>query len=205
MRRFVIVGQRATASPDFLLDDLAGTSGRLDVLLRSLRAALLVSHGLRRDTIVYLVLLGGPRAPVSLRFEGAHVKFLRPEERSLATLVKKVLALDCEATSFEAVKPGIAMARAGLEAVIADLGTGTRYMLDEGAPDVRGVELDARDGVFFVGDHLGFDEMTRAELVKMGAIAVGLGPVSLHAEDAVAIVGNEMDRRAMPQPSPRDA
>ena len=86
MRRFVLLGQRATASPDFLLDDLAGTSGRLDVLLRSLRAALLVSHGLRRDTVVYLVLLGGPRAPTSLRFEGANAKFLRPEERSLATL-----------------------------------------------------------------------------------------------------------------------
>ena len=58
-RRFVVIGQSATASPDFSLVDIAGTSGRLDVLLRCLRAALLVSHGLRRDTVVYLVLLGG--------------------------------------------------------------------------------------------------------------------------------------------------
>jgi tRNA (pseudouridine54-N1)-methyltransferase len=91
-RRFVVIGQKALASPEFLLDDLAGTSGRLDVLVRSLRAALLVSHGVRRDTIVYLVLLGGARAPRTIRIEGAEARFLRPEERSLATLVKKVLA-----------------------------------------------------------------------------------------------------------------
>ena len=197
MRRFVILGQRATAAPDFLLDDIAGTSGRLDVLLRSLRAALLVSHGVRRDTIVYLVLLGGPRAPISLRFEGATAKFLRPEERSLGTLVKKVLGVPCESASFVDVRPGIAMARAGLDAVLADLGgTGRRYVLDERAADVRDVDLDGDDGVFFVGDHLGFDDATRGALAALGATAIGLGPVSVHAEDAVAIVNNELDRRA---------
>ena len=41
-RRFVVIGQQASASPDFSLLDLPGTSGRLDVLLRCLRAALLV-------------------------------------------------------------------------------------------------------------------------------------------------------------------
>ncbi len=197
MRRFVIVGQRATASPDFLLDDIAGTSGRLDVLLRSLRAALLVSHGLRRDTVVYLVLLGGERAPVSLRFDGATAKFLRPEERSLAVLVKKVLAVPCESAAFVDVRPGIAMARGGLDAVTADLGdaSSARYVLEEGAPDFRGVPLDDRDGVFFVGDHLGFDDATRGALRAMNATPLGLGPMSVHAEDAVAILANELDRR----------
>jgi len=195
MRRFVIVGQRATASPDFLLDDLAGTSGRLDVLLRSLRAGLLVSHGLRRDTVVYLVLLGGERAPVSLRFDGETAKFLRPEERSLATLVKKVLAVPCDSDTFVPVRPGISIARGGLSVVVADLGEGARYVLDERAPDIRGAALDDRNGVFFVGDHLGFDDATRAELATLGAIPLGLGPMSVHAEDAVAILANELDRR----------
>lgn len=92
MRRFVIIGQRASASPDFSLNNLPASSGRLDVLLRCLRAALLVSHGLRRDTIVYLVLLGGPSAPRTLRIDSADVRFLRPDERSLAVLVQKALA-----------------------------------------------------------------------------------------------------------------
>ena len=91
-RRFVIVGQKATASPEFSLTDIPGTSGRLDVLLRCLRAALLVSHGLRRDTVVYLVLLGGPLAPRVLRVDGRHVRFIRPDERMLAITVQKALA-----------------------------------------------------------------------------------------------------------------
>ena len=196
MRRFIVIGQRALASPDFLLDDLAGTSGRLDVLLRALRAALMVSHGLRTDTIVYLVLLGGPRAPRTLRFEGATARFLRPEERSLATLAKKVLAAPPGGPGFTLGRPGIAIAEGGLDAVLSDLQGATPYVLEEGAPDVRGAALDPESAAFFVGDHLGFDDATRAALAKAGATAVGLGPVSVHAEDAVTILVNELDRRA---------
>ena len=83
-RSFVVVGQKATAGGDFLIDDLPGTSGRIDVLVRCLRATLLSSHGLRRDCIAYLVLLGGPRAPRVLRVDGATAQFIRPDERALA-------------------------------------------------------------------------------------------------------------------------
>ena len=46
-----------------------------------------------------------------------------------------------------------------------------------------------------MGDHLGFDEATRARLAGLGAAAVGVGPVSVHADDAIVIVSNELDRR----------
>ncbi len=196
MRRFVLLGQRALASPDFLLDDLAGSSGRLDVLLRGLRAALMVSHGLRKDTVAYLVLGGGPRAPRTLRFEGASAQFLRPEERSLATLVKKVLAAaPAHVSAFTPVRPGIALVDGGLAAVLADLGREPAYVLEEGAPDIRSAAIDPGSSTFFVGDHLGFEVGARAEIARMGAVPVGLGPVSMHVEDAVAVVSNELDRR----------
>jgi tRNA (pseudouridine54-N1)-methyltransferase len=194
-RRFVVIGQRARGSPDFLLDDLPGTSGRLDVLLRCVRAALLVSHGMRRDTIVYLVLLGDPRVPKTLRFDGACARFIRPEERSAGVLVKKMLAAGREGPGFVAVRPGIAVSHGGLSAALADLGQATPYVLEQGAPDIRGAAVDARDAVFFVGDHLGFEPAVRAELAAKGAIPLGVGPVSLHAEDAVTLVANELDRR----------
>lgn len=198
MRRFVIVGQRATAAPDFSLLDIPGTSGRLDVLLRCLRAALLVSHGLRRDTVVYLVLLGGERAPRTVRFDGASAKFVRPDERSLAVTVKKALAAsDGAGPSFAIVRPGIAVADGGLDAVLDDVGDASLYVLEEGAPDVREAAIDARGAVIVVGDHLGFDAATRERLTRAGATPIGLGPVSVHAEDAVAIVVNELDRRGV--------
>jgi tRNA (pseudouridine54-N1)-methyltransferase len=194
MRRFVLIGQKASASPDFSLDDVPGTSGRLDVLLRCVRASLLVSHGLRRDTMVYLVLLGGDVGPRVVRIDGRAAEYVRPDERSLAGRVKAMLETRSEG-GFLAERQGMAVADGGLEVVLEDLGAGERYVLDEIGDDVRTTALDARDGVFFVGDHLGFDDATRRALADARLIRVG--PVSVHADDAVTLVLNELDRRVV--------
>ena len=197
----MVIGQRAIASADFLLADIPGTSGRIDVLLRCVRAALLVSHGLRKDTVVYLVLLGGPNAPRTIRIDGAVARFIRPDERSLATAVMKALAVpassDVDRNTFVSGRTGIDVANNGLDAVLADIANARIYLLDEHAPDIRNASLDLDAPVFIVGDHLGFDEATRARLDAAGAVPLGLGPVSLHAEDAIAVVSNELDRRAV--------
>ena len=198
MRRFVVIGQKATASPEFSLLDIAGTSGRLDVLLRCIRAALLVSHGLRGDTILYLVLLGGPRAPRSLRIEGAIVRFIRPDERTLGVLLQKVLAVESGGDSsgqFVPLRRGISVVDGGLDAVLADIGAASYYVLDEGASDIRDAPLDVDNAVFVLGDHQGFDEASRARLAELGALPLGLGPVSVHTDDAITLVSNELDRR----------
>ena len=197
MPRFVVIGQKATAADDFLLDDLPGTSGRLDVLLRCLRAALLFSHGLRRDVVAYLVLCGGPLAPRVMRVDGRAARFIRPDERSLATLAKKLLAGPASSRrGFAEMRPGIAVASGGLDDVFEDLGVMTPYVLEEGAPDLRDTPDVARtDAAFFLGDHLGFDAWTRERLEALGARPLGIGPVSLHADDVIAIVTNEIDRR----------
>lgn len=192
----MIIGQKAKASPDFLLVDIPSTSGRLDVLLRCLRAALLVSHGLRRDTVVYLVLLGDPAAPATLRIDGEAAKYMRPDERSLATVIQKALATAYQGTAFTAVRPGIGIARGGIETVLAELGSALCYVLDESGEDLRDHAPSPEDAVFFLGDHVGFDDATRARLLPLTAAKLSVGPRSLHAEDAIAIVHNELDRRA---------
>jgi tRNA (pseudouridine54-N1)-methyltransferase len=198
MRRFVVICNAASASDDFLLDDLPGTSGRLDVGLRCVRAALLVSHGVRRDVLLYLVLGGGPRAPRVLCVRGADARFLRPDERSLAVLAKKSLAsrADEHADAFVEVRPAVSIARGGLDRAIADLGPATPYVLDESGTDIRDLGvLDLADSSFFLGDHVGLDRPTRARLEAIGARSIRVGPQILHAEDAIAIVSNEIDRR----------
>jgi tRNA (pseudouridine54-N1)-methyltransferase len=197
VRRFVIIGQNANAAGDFSLDDLPSTSGRLDVLLRCLRAALLVSHGLRRDARAYLVLLGGAGAPKTLRFDGDTARYLRPDERSLAVTVKKVLAVTVGSGSFSEVRPGISSCEAGLEVVLSDVPARGAFLLEAGAPDVRESELEPHDCTFFLGDHLGLSAETRQKLEAFGVAKIGLGPLDLHAEDAIAVVSNELDRRLL--------
>jgi tRNA (pseudouridine54-N1)-methyltransferase len=197
MRRFVVIGQTALGSPRFSLDDLPGTSGRMDVLVRALQSALLVSHGLRRDTLAYLVLLGDAEAPRTLRLDGRVAEYLRPDERSLGGRIKN--ALEWEISSdFSVERQGIAVASGGLDALLANLGTMTPFVLEEGGADIRTAKIDARDPVFFVGDHLGFDEATRARIDALGATPLSLGPVSVHADQAIVLVHNELDRLTLP-------
>jgi tRNA (pseudouridine54-N1)-methyltransferase len=198
MRHFVVLGRNATASDDFSLDDVPGTSGRLDVGLRCLRAALLVSHGVRRDSVVYLLLGGGPRAPRVLRVRGSAARFLRPDERSLAVLAKKALAVgtDDEARGFVEARPGVSVVKGGLDRIVEDIPSARAFVLEQGAPDVRqAAGLELGDVAFFLGDSTGIDGEARVRLDQLGARPVGVGPIGLHAEDAIAIVSNELDRR----------
>jgi tRNA (pseudouridine54-N1)-methyltransferase len=198
VRRFVVVGQTASASGDFSIEDLPSSGGRIDVLLRCVRAALLVSHGVRREVIVYLVLRGSARAPRVLRISGHDAQFLRPDERSLALLVKKALAVPTlsGAGSFVDVKPGLSVAEGDVECVLADAAGATAYCLAEDGLDLREEALDAADNLFLLGDHLGLDAATRRRLSALPCRVVSVGPMSLHSDDVVTLVTNELDRRS---------
>lgn len=195
MRRFVVIGHKATTAPDFSLKDIPGTSGRIDVLLRCVGSSLLVSHGLRQDTILYLVLLGGADAPKTLRFRGAQLRSVNPDERTTASLVQKALATPTTGPVWQPATPGLDVAAIGLAELLGELEGATPYVLDENGQDVRDQPLEHRDAVFFVGDHTGFTRDEEALLAGIGARKLGVGPVSLHADDAIVLVHNELDRR----------
>lgn len=209
MRRFVVVGRTASSSPRFSLVDLAGTSGRLDVLVRCVRAALLVSHGVRRDVIVYLVLLGGPAAAGEgparvVRIDGRVSEWLRPEERRLALIVQRALeereravspVRDHEDGPYLVLRNGVAVADGGLEVALASIPRASRrIVLDEHGADVRSERLEGDDLTIVLGDHLGLDDAARAAIGQ--ARSVSLGPTSVLAEDAIVLIHNELDRRA---------
>lgn len=198
VRNFAIIGQKASSTEDFILDDLPGTSGRLDVLVRSLRAAMLSSHGIRRGVVVYLLLRGGPLAPRIVRVDGAAVTFLRPDERSLAVRLKKVLTSRADESTSEWVtaRPGFAVTRGDFDRILDDVDDAVPYVLDEGGADIRDApSLGASHGLFVIGDHLGVPADIRERLDRLGAARLSVGPVSVHADDVVTLVTNELDRR----------
>jgi tRNA (pseudouridine54-N1)-methyltransferase len=203
VRSFVIIGEKASANGDFLLDDVPGTSGRMDVLLRCLRAGLLSSHGVRADTRMYLVLRQGPRI---VRVDGETVQFLRPDERAMAVLMRKVLASDADesASDFVEVKPGICLMPGDIDVVLdhAKKRSAKIFVLDEDAEaDIRDLPNSDLAGsgetMFVLGDHVGFSKDCKLALAKHQPKVrfVRLGPVSIHSDDAVAVVTNELDRR----------
>ncbi len=107
-RRFALVGHRAPSSGKINLNDLAGSCGRLDVLLRAVNSALFLSHGIRQDSHVTLHLMGGPGLPRRICFQGSTVKNLHPDERALAGQIAKVLKEPVPAIGIMSqVSPGI--------------------------------------------------------------------------------------------------
>src|SRR5258708_30037341 len=94
------------------------------------------------------------------------------------------------------VTPAASLARGGVDCVFGDLGAASTYVLEEGAPDLREApDLGCDDVAFFLGGPAGLDDETRARLAAAGARPLAVGPVGLHAEDVIAIVSNELDRR----------
>ena len=90
-RRFAIIGHRAPSSGKLNLNDLAGSSGRIDVLARAVNTALFLSHGIRDDTQIIVHLLGGPGPPRRICFEGKTVRGLHPDERAIAGQIGRAL------------------------------------------------------------------------------------------------------------------
>ena len=91
MRRFAIIGHRAMSSGKLPLNDLASGAGRMDVMIRALMAALMTSHGFRKDTEIILHLCGGPGPKRRLKIVGAEVQGIHAEERSVAGQIAKVI------------------------------------------------------------------------------------------------------------------
>jgi tRNA (pseudouridine54-N1)-methyltransferase len=192
-RRFVLLGRHAASTEDFSLDDLPTSGGRMDIIARCIRAVFLLADGIRRNARMDIVLLGGDSAPTTLRIDGSAVRFLRPDERRLAGHIRHVLGVPVPSDGLETVAPGIQRAPMGLFEALTPWFQPT-YVLDREGNDVR--ELDLRsDGTFVLGDHTGLTQDELHWLCDKGATRVSLGPVAIHAEDAIAVLHNEIDRQ----------
>jgi tRNA (pseudouridine54-N1)-methyltransferase len=193
MRNFVIVGHKATTNPNFSLEDIPGTSGRLDILCRSVTAAFVISHGIRKDVCVYLVLLGG-EIPKTIQLRGETLRHLNPDERTTAALLKKALAVP--ATQEWAMSTsGIFVRTGGLAQVLGDLKAARLIYLREDGLDIRslGAGALAGDAAFILGDHTGMTPEEETMISGAGAEVISLGPTSLHADHCIVLINWFLD------------
>jgi len=198
MRIFVVVGHKATTQPNFSLEDIPGTSGRLDILCRSVTAAFVLSHGIRKDVLVYLVLLGG-EPPKIIRLVGETLRHLNPDERTTAALLKKALAVQASA-EWSMSTSGIFVRTGDLGGVLEDLKQRSVRLiyLKEDGKDYRCLKdepLD-REMAFVLGDHTGMTEEEELILDSAGAEVVALGPASLHADHCIVVTNWLLDTNA---------
>jgi tRNA (pseudouridine54-N1)-methyltransferase len=187
MRQFVVVGHEAPADPGFSLDDLPG-AGRLDVLCRCVNAGFFLSHDIREDVEVSLVL----EDAFTVRFDGRELRRLNPDERSTAALVRT--ALEAKAGAVGAMEanpaPGVYIGRRGLAGTLERV-SGTLFELHEDGDPV--VDVDPpEDAAFVLSDHRDFTGEEASTLAAADE-RVRVGPERLHADHAITVAHNWLD------------
>ena len=189
MKQFVIIGHDAPTDPDFSLDDLAGGAGRLDVLCRCVNSAFFLSHDLRDDVRVHLVL----GDELTIRFEGSELRRLNPDERSTAALIRKALEHEDEAIGHMEANPspGVYLSKRGFEPVLDGV-SGTVVQLHEDGDPIVEVQ-PPEDPVFVLSDHHDFTDEEEKLLAGAADRRVRLGPELLHADHAITVAHNYLD------------
>ncbi len=196
MRYFVITGHKAVTTGDFKLDDIAGGAGRLDILVRCVNSAFFLSHDLRKDVEIYLVLEGGDDAPKTVIFKGAELRYLNPDERSTASLIRNALLK--KVTPGEEIRssPGVYNTRMSFADVLEKLSkVGSFVYLKEDGVDCRDYEFP-ENPIFVLGDNQDPTAEEEEILQSYSPDKICIGPYSLHADHCMIIVQNEVDRRS---------
>ena len=193
MRTFIIVGHKATTAPKFSLNDLPGGAGRMDILARCINASLFLSHDMRRDVDTYVVLLGDPNPPVTIRFNGEKLRYLSPDERSAAALIKKALEKGAPETGEEESTPGVYISKRSFAQVVE--GLEIIVYLHENGKDIRQEPLSGNDA-YVLSDHENLTPEEEAVLEKKGAKKVSLGKKLYHADHCIVMVNHEIDLRS---------
>ena len=183
-RNFVIIGHRAHTVADWKLDDLCGGAGRLDVLVRCVTASLWKSHGIRKETDVWLILNGPPNAPITVHFSGENIRYLNPDERSTAALIRNGLIKYKNESEVMETSPGITMKKMGLEEVLNKLPN--PLLMSENGKDKM-----TNGGTFILGDDKDPTEEEMKILEKLPKIS--LGKESLLSSACITLIHHRLD------------
>lgn len=192
MRTFVIVAHKAVTTPKFSLNDLPGGAGRMDIVARCINASLFLSHDLRRDVDTCAVLLGDPSPPITVRFNGEKVRYLSPDERSAAALIKKALEKGAPATGEDESTPGVYISKRSFAEIVESLDN--IVYLHEDGEDIRRADLKG-DEAYVLSDHQNLTPEEEAILENKGARKVSLGKKLYHADHCIVMVNHELDQR----------
>ena len=194
VRRFILLTHKARSIPDFKLDDLPGSGGRMDIVARFITSALALSHGLRKDTEVY-VILKNPYTRTIL-VDGFSVRYLNPDERTTAALIRNALTRYRRSRDdFAELSPGIKIAEIGLEEVLQKCMDGTIfYLREDGKPIEYALRGKKTPYTFILSDHMDPTSEEEKLIKKYANAVVSIGPSSLHSDHCAVIINNSLDK-----------
>jgi len=198
VRRFLVLAHRVPAQGTFTLNDLAGGGGRMDEIARTVSTAFTLSNDLRRDTeVTVLFTAGGPEQARRIDLVGARLRYLNPDERSTAALLKNALTRAAEFPREFESSPGLRVAPVDPLAALGEFVTrpGAIWLTEAGAPIAtwRGPPDEV---AAVVSDPYDPTPAEAERLTQSGVPRVSVGPRSLRTSQVVDAVHRELDLRS---------
>jgi len=191
MRQFIILGHDTPTTDDFSLSDLAGGAGRLDVLCRCVASAVFLSHGIRDSVRVHLVVGDS----YTIRFDGATLRRLYPDERTIASRIRDALSQRNDAIGHQPaeVSAGMELYRMDFETTLGQVAGGSTVveLHEEGTPLVDAAVPD--NPVFVLSDHHDFTDREAEILADHADQRLRVGPEVLHADQTITVTHNWLD------------
>ncbi len=188
MREFIYYSNKARTSGNFSLDDLM-KAGRMDIVCNVIIACFFLSHKIREDVKLHLILSGPPCPPRHLEFISN--KDMPISKKDVAGLIKRMLFKYREGKKTE-VFPGCFIEKKGFIQFIKELEEDGKkiLILDKNGEDVR--QADLNNSVFVIGNEEGLPKKE----IKRFKKRVSVGKETYFASQTIVIINNEIDRRA---------
>tara|TARA_B100001750_G_scaffold229543_1_gene225050 strand:- start:2621 stop:3208 length:588 start_codon:yes stop_codon:yes gene_type:complete len=193
-RRFAIIGHRAPSSGKINLNDLAGSAGRMDVLVRAVNTALFLSHGIREDTDITLHLMGGAGPSRRVWFQGSKLRGVYPDERAIAGQVAKALKEPVPAIGqWVEIHPGFWHSGGGIEQTRNEwIREGVRVFVLDADGEHFESDRDVTDSIgFILSDDQPFSDTDNEILQNIEKVS--LGTQWLQGHSCIAILHHQLD------------
>ena len=193
-RKFAIIGHRAQSSGKINLNDLAGSSGRIDVLARAINTGLFLSHGIRLDSEVILHLEGGPGPVRRIGFVGETIRGVHPDERAICGHINKALKKPVTPIGLrQKIHSGLWHSGGSIQDTISEWErSGTAiYVLDADGIDFDPMLHNSHSIGFILSDDQPFSDEENEKLKKLERIS--LGKQWLQGHSCIAIIHHQLD------------
>jgi tRNA (pseudouridine54-N1)-methyltransferase len=197
VRRILLIAHRVPVSGAFTLNDLAGGAGRMDEVARSVSNAFTLSNDLRRDTEMTVLFVAEPPPRARrIRLVGSRLRFLNPDERSTAALLKNALVRSIPAERETESSPGLFVGPVDPEAELRAYAQfpGAFWLTESGAP-LRECELPGPDYAAVLSDPYDPSPAEVSLLDSLGLPKLSMGPRSMRSSQCIDVLHNELDLR----------
>jgi tRNA (pseudouridine54-N1)-methyltransferase len=177
------------------LKDIPGSSGRLDIIARSINAALWLSHNIRRNNVFHTILHGPPNPNIYIRFEGKNIRRISPDERSIMLFLIKALNKKTGEAEIEST-PGVFVSQKDFKQLLCENKDKQIYLLTEKGESLEETIFPEKKDYFFIlGDNQDLTDEEKQIAIDAGAKPVSLGKnISYLTSHCITIINWYLDK-----------